>query len=416
MNIWLIQIGEPLPLQNSFRKQRLTMLSEKLAERGHKVVRWGSSFDHISKTMLFNEDTEIQYLPNITIKIIKGLGYKRNISIRRYLDHQVLSRKILNQAKSMPRPDVILVATPPHNVAYSVVKYANKHSIPVIVDIRDQWPDSLFEIIPKYLRPFLKALSYWEFKTLKIALSNANGLTSMQDSLLKWGLDYADRDRSWRDAVFFIGTDKLANKVNMSNVGEKLKKSILQNRNKFIVVFIGTFNTLQHPLIIVDVAERFLKEKVRNVVFILAGSGDFFKIVKEKAENLSNVILTGWLNQDEIAFLLRYSKVGICPLNKELPFFPNKAFIYLSASLPIISSTPGDLREIIEKYKIGLYYEPRDTNGLYHCIKKVVNDNKLLDEMRENIGKVFGDLFDSETIYDKFVKHIEWVVRDFHNQ
>ncbi|MEM3112422.1 MAG: hypothetical protein QXY90_05215 [Candidatus Anstonellales archaeon] len=37
MNIWLIQIGEILPLEEKARKMRTALLADKLVERGHKV-------------------------------------------------------------------------------------------------------------------------------------------------------------------------------------------------------------------------------------------------------------------------------------------------------------------------------------------------------------------------------------------
>jgi len=38
MNIWLITIGEILPIKEDTRKGRTAFLAEKLAERGHNVL------------------------------------------------------------------------------------------------------------------------------------------------------------------------------------------------------------------------------------------------------------------------------------------------------------------------------------------------------------------------------------------
>ena len=416
MRIWVIQIGEPLPLQKSYRKQRLTILSEKLAQKGHMVTRWGSSFDHISKTMLYKKSTEIIINSNITIKIIKGLGYKRNVSLRRYIDHQIISNRIISKAKLMKNPDAILVATPPNNIAYSVVKYANKNNIPVIVDIRDQWPDIILEKIPNIFRKLIKRLLFFEIFTTKTALSKANGLTSMQDSILKWGLKYANRIKSLNDGVFFIGTEKLPEIINMKNVNKKLVNNIKECKQKLVVTFIGTFSTFQNPIIITEVAKRFHQENYENVQFIIAGAGDYYNEVKKKSSDLPNVLLTGWLNQDEISFLVQNSNLGVCPLNKELPFFPNKAFIYFSGLLPIICSTPGDLKEIIKKHNIGLYFDPNDINGLFYCIKKVTDNKKLQVEMKKNLNNIFNEVFDSNKIYEKFVIHIEKIVKNYYQK
>lgn len=46
MNIWFIQIGEILLLEEKARKMRTSLLAYKLVERGHNVLWWTSAFDH----------------------------------------------------------------------------------------------------------------------------------------------------------------------------------------------------------------------------------------------------------------------------------------------------------------------------------------------------------------------------------
>ena len=178
MNVWLIQIGEPIPIDDRVRKQRLSMLSEKLAERGHKVLRWGSAFDHITKKMLHPGDFQFELMNNIKVQLIKGTGYKKNISFARIVDHLVISSKILSMANKADKPDVILVATPPHNIAFNVVKFANKHKIPVIVDVRDQWPDIFLNYLPKSLWKISRMLLFREFAIMKKTFRNATAITA----------------------------------------------------------------------------------------------------------------------------------------------------------------------------------------------------------------------------------------------
>ena len=46
MHIWLIQIGEPLPLGNRTRLMRTGLLAEQFLARGHTVLWWASAFEH----------------------------------------------------------------------------------------------------------------------------------------------------------------------------------------------------------------------------------------------------------------------------------------------------------------------------------------------------------------------------------
>ncbi|GAI08595.1 unnamed protein product, partial [marine sediment metagenome] len=50
MRIWLITIGEPLPSDNNNdRLYRTGILAKLLIQRGHEVVWWTSTFDHVRK-------------------------------------------------------------------------------------------------------------------------------------------------------------------------------------------------------------------------------------------------------------------------------------------------------------------------------------------------------------------------------
>ena len=407
MDIWLIQIGEPIPVRKGVRKQRLALLSEALAKSGHQVTRWGSTFDHITKTMLYQRDTDIKLIDNYTVKLIKGCGYEKNVSFRRFFDHALIESRLLRIANKMKRPDLILVATPPHGLAYKIVKFSKKNNIPVIVDIRDQWPDTFIERLPVKFQKFCVFLLSYEFFKLNSAIQNANSVTAMMDDLLTWGLQKAKRSRTTHDKIFYIGTDPV-DPVNPSGLSPWLQEVFSNLKGKKVFTFIGTFSNFQHPLIIIEVAKIFKKEKRNDIVFLIGGSGDYFEKAKVQARNLDNVILLGWLQHDEIMAILHISDVGICPLNAHRPFFPNKAFLYLSASMPIIASTPGELEHLIKKHQLGLYFEPNDIEGLYKSVL-VLADSSKQSEMRQNVENVFERLFDANIIYQKFSKYIETI-------
>lgn len=408
LNVWLIQIGEPIPIKKGIRKQRLSLLCEEVINKGHHVIRWGSAFDHITKKMIFETDTEIRIAQNYTIKFVKGLGYSKNISVRRWIDHFLIEEKILRMAQKSPKPDIILVATPPHSIAYKVVRYAKQRNIPVIIDIRDQWPEIFIERLPEKLKKVGKYILFYEFYKLKKALFNADSVTAMMDELLQWGLKLSGKRNTSHNKVFYIGT-RIADEVNINDVNADLMSLFSDLSGKTVFTFVGTFGNFYNPAIIVDVAKILEKEGRKDVIFILAGSGEHYDDVKKKAGDLGNISLTGWLQHEEIMALLKVSDVGICSLNEHRPCFPNKIFIYLSAQLPVISSTPGEFQRLMEKYQIGIYYEPCDVKGLYDAVTMLTNP-LLLAELKRNVKNIFGELFDADKIYKEFAQHIEYVV------
>ncbi len=405
MNIWLIQIGEILPLDKKEKKMRIALLADKLVERGHNVLWWTSAFDHFKKDWVFKEDTLIDIKERYKIYALKGIGYKKNISLSRFIDHRIIAWKFKRFAPKMPKPDVIVASMPPHDLACEAVMFAKKNNIPVLVDIRDPWPDIFLNHIPLKFRGLAKIALYKDFRMIKKIMQMADGLIAVTNTFMEWGLNYAGREKNSFDRVFYLGYKK-PSISHISKAKERFLPIFENLKDKFIVFFVGTIASYHNPSTLLKVAERLSEH---NIYFVIAGDGEFLRQLKKISTTLSNVFLTGWLNQDEIEFWLQQSKIGVCPTTKEIDLFPNKAFTYLSAGLPIISAFQGDLREIIEKYQIGFYYPPNDVDAIAECIMKLYNNPELYKKMSENAGRVFDEMFDADKIYTEYAEHIEKV-------
>jgi hypothetical protein len=74
VNVWLVQIGEALPVKPGIQKLRTAHLAEKLVQRGHNVIWWASAFDHFKKIWLYSGDTEVTLRQNFKIRTLKGTG------------------------------------------------------------------------------------------------------------------------------------------------------------------------------------------------------------------------------------------------------------------------------------------------------------------------------------------------------
>jgi len=400
MNIWLITIGEILPIKEDTRKGRTAFLAEKLAERGHNVLWWTSAFDHYRKRWIFKKDTTFNLNKNLKIKALKGLGYKKNFSLKRYLDHRVIALKFKKLALQESKPDIIITSMPNHDLAYRAITFAKKNRIPAIVDIRDMWPDIFFDYFPRWAHKIAKVFLYKDFQMVNYCFKNATHIVAMMESVLNWALAKAKRKKTLNDKIFYLG----AKKVGKIPITERLSFAEELTRNKFVVTFIGAFNETYNPLILTKAAEIL---SGLNIHFILGGDGIYFPKVKEASKELKNLTLTGWLSDAEINSILSLSNIGIISTAKKVVAFPNKAFTYLSAGLPIISSVEGDLKELIQKYNIGFYYPPNDLNFLVKYIKQLYKDKNLYEKMSRNTNEIFNKFLDSDKIYTEYAEYIE---------
>ena len=132
MKIWLIQTGETLPLFEGTRKMRTGILADRLADKGHQVLWWTSAFDHFRKEWVSENDSTISLGRGIDAVLLKGRGYKKNISLQRFIDHRIVASKFSKKAEEYQKPDVMVVSTPPHDLAFEAVKFAKEKDIPTI--------------------------------------------------------------------------------------------------------------------------------------------------------------------------------------------------------------------------------------------------------------------------------------------
>lgn len=379
---------------------RTAMLADVLAQRGHQVLWWTSAFDHFNKKWHFETDTDFELYNGVKVKALKGWGYRKNISFSRWLDARLISKKFKKFALLEEKPDIIVASTPAYDLALEAVFYAKQNKIPVVVDIRDQWPDIFFDHIPLAFKPIARFALSGDFKIIEKAFKLADGITAISEELLSWALNkYAQREKSDTDRVFYLGYHE---QQPLSE--EQIPQWLNKIKSKFIVLYQGTFNYYHDPTILVDCAKKFLNTEV---VFVLAGKGEYWEKIKKAAEGLPNVILPGWLNQKELATLLSCSKVGVCPTPQKSYFLPNKAFAYFSAGLPVISAFDGELKDICEKYQVGFYYSPGNLEELAHQIELLFNDRQRYLRMSENARRLFGEKFKAEKVYQDFCFYLE---------
>jgi glycosyltransferase involved in cell wall biosynthesis len=378
-----------------------------MADRGHAITWWAGTFDHLKKKMIFERDTTIHWRENVSIVALKGVGYRDNVSLRRYLDHQLIAWKFRKRIREIPIPDVIVASIPCHLMAYEAAEYAKERGIPFLVDIRDPWPDIFIDRVPGPLKGIARRILAWDYRASRKAIQRADAIVSMMEVLMDWGLRCAGRERVDSDRVFFLGSEKPGEVSGSSPVMEEILERI---RGKFVVAFLGTMAYYHNPSVIVEGARIAKREK--GIVFVIAGDGILFEEVQRKAADLDNVIFPGWLDNNDIHALLVNSHIGVCPTPFVANFFPNKVFLYLSMGLPVLSAFEGDLKGILDNDRIGFHFPPNDSDTFAELVFRLYRDTVLYKEIAGNVKRVFSSKFDSRIIYKEYADLIERVCCD----
>ena len=158
MRIWMVEIGEPSPLDPSSRLFRYAQLSRFLAAQGHDVTWWNATFEHMKKRRIAaHNQTEMWH--GVRIRFLDGMSYSKNVSLRRFGHHMAFARHLKQAIQTEDKPDVILAAIPTLEAPKIMIDYGLKHDIPVFLDIRDEWPDDLSKHGPAPVRFAMRCLS-----------------------------------------------------------------------------------------------------------------------------------------------------------------------------------------------------------------------------------------------------------------
>lgn len=406
MKIWLLQSSEPMPIINpDMRLLRTGMMAEKLVERGHDVIWFNNSFDHFTKTQMVDYDTIIKVKENYTLYLPKAMSYKRNISISRIINHITLAKKFKRIAKKIDKPDLIYASFPTIDYAYEAVKYGKNNNVPVVIDIRDLWPDifkhNLSKMLATIVSPYIK---YMDIKT-KYIMNNCFAINGTSSDIVDWGLSKVGRAKKKYDKYFYIGYDSKIEDLD----GYAYE---LINPQKFNISFFGTINNQFNYDLIYELASLML-EKDKDVIFNICGDGPQFELLKEKVKNLNNVKLLGWTNKKDLQYILQNSKIGFAPYKDTFDFrmsVSNKFAEYLAYGLPIIITCDGNMKKILKINKCGI--GSSNIKQICEYILDVKKDKKEYKEESKNAKNLYEQNFVAENIYEEIANYIEKIGDD----
>jgi glycosyltransferase involved in cell wall biosynthesis len=412
MLIWLITVGEPLPTDDTNdRLHRVGLLANYLIERGHQVVWWTSTFNHSRKKHRFNSDTFIKLHNNYRINLLYSIGYKNNVSIHRIMNHYSIANKFLRLAKLEKNPDIILCSLPTLELSLAATQYGGKKGVPVVLDIRDLWPDCFLDLVPGWGKKFARLLLYPWFKKVRFACSNAMAIIGITPAFVDWGLRYANRTRTSMDMDFPFGYT--ATKPNEEAISIAKKRweyyGIKDDSSKFICCFFGAISRQFDLETVIDAARR-LKRKNDSFKFILCGSGDKLAYYKSLSIDCENVIFPGWVEAADIWTLMRMSKVGLAPYKNNENFtmnIPNKPIEYFSAGLPVLSSLKGFLNDLLMSHDCGITYRSGNADDLAESLIYLYAHHERLRDMSTNAYELYKNKFMADNVYSNMISYLE---------
>jgi glycosyltransferase involved in cell wall biosynthesis len=256
------------------------------------------------------------------------------------------------------RPDVLIASSPPFLPHVSGALLAKRWRVPLVLEIRDLWPDYL----------------------VQMGVLKSNAARQMLFGLERWLLRQATRvvvvTDSFRERVAAKGIARERISVVPNGVDvERYMPAEPVETNGFRVGYLGTFGRGQGLLAVIDAAER-LAAHAPDVHFTLVGDGPEREIIKDaiRARALTNVTVSPPIPRDETAAFYNSCNICLVPL-APIPIFqetiPSKIFEVMACGRPLIASLEGEGARILAESQGGLTTPPGDGAALAAAILRV---------------------------------------------
>jgi len=390
------------------------MLARHLASRGHDVVWWTSAFDHTQKAHLATENAEIQW-EGVTLRLVRALGYKRNVSLARVIDHALVAHRFERLANSAVPPDIILASMPTIDLAQAATRVGERFAIPAVIDIRDLWPDVYLELVPSFVRFAASIAIKLPRRQVRNTCRRAYAITGNAPNFVEWGLKLAERPPGRFDRFFPFGYSVPEVSESRRAAAREYWRShgLTRGHDDLIGCYLGAIGHQSDFETVIEAA-RLLAGSAVKFRMIFCGTGDRLDGLREQARDIPEVVFAGWVEQPEILELMAIAQFGIAPYWNHSGYIgnlPNKPIEYLAGGLPVVTCLSGFLKDFITSHECGFWYQAQDPMGLVRLVRDLDENREKLERASVNARRVFDASFDAPVVYSAMVDYLEDIVR-----
>ena len=394
---------------------RAMLLANELIKEGHRVTIISSSFFHQRKSFRSKKNKLIKVNEKLKIILIKSCGYKKNIGLKRILDHIILAfnlDKFLKSNKSF-KPDKIFIGYPPIETSYVIIRWAKKNSIPFMLDVKDNWPENFLDPFPKKIRVITKLFLLPYFILSKYIFVNSNCITSITESFIIWIKNFSDNKHEIKESkntkyllAPLVREKIFINKIQITEIIDFWNKKGLDIKKRMHFSFVGSLSNSFDYEFIYEIA-NFLNSYCQDYNLVICGNGEKYQYLKLMFKKLKNVILIGEVDKYNASLLLKNSIATLAPYKNNPNFqnsIPNKVIESLEYGIPFITGTKGELKNLIKDYNNGIFLNQdiQDFNKLI----RIINDKNYQKILRMNAKRSYKILFDFKRTYQKIILNL----------
>ncbi|MBL7086266.1 MAG: glycosyltransferase family 4 protein [Candidatus Cloacimonetes bacterium] len=361
------------------------------SEKGHKVVVLTEMPNHPKGVIFKGYKRKIflkEKMENFSVdRVWVFTSVKKNFFTRILFYLSFMFMGFLHTLFNWRKYDIIYVSSPPLFVG--VIGIFLKKLFPktkFVFEVRDLWPKSAVDLVELRNPKMIRLAEKLERKIYNICEKIIVISKYQKNDIIKKGFQPS------KIKIIYNGTDikLLENKIEEPK-DLKLKYA---KKGTFVALYAGNFGLAQNLETLLTAVQKL---EFENVKLLLIGSGPKEKELKQRANsmNLKSIEFVHEIPREKIDEYLFIADCGVIPLRKLSLFWgalPSKLFDYMACGLPILLGIEGEAKDVIEKSKAGICFEPEDSADLAEKIIWMKNHPKERIEMGKR-GRKFVEKY-----------------------
>jgi glycosyltransferase involved in cell wall biosynthesis len=418
VRIWILCTGEPVPFvpaEAGDRFLRAGKLAEYLKSQGHDITWWTARFDHYGKQFRDVAGNTPLQLSDTAPRMIflESCGYQRHFGPRRFLDHWQIGRAFRKLAPDQPKPDVILASFPLVELCSEAVAFGSKHNVPVILDIRDLWPDVIYDRLTAKTGFSGEGFFFPYERLCKRAFQNADRVIGITKGMQEWCYARFGRGSGRRavDAVFRQFKPRPVEPDTDWPAIERFwrGKNIDLNADVTRLVWTGSIIADSDGPTLLEAIGRLPASTANTLEIIVAGRGPLVPTVEELARKQQCLKYVGWIGNAEMNALLERSHIGLLCYLDRFDFqvaTPNKIIDYCAAGMRILTNLTGEVRLLSDDPDLVINYPTGDAKALSGLLNEIANHPDTYRKKFPPARTVFDAEFDAAIVLPAFEAYL----------
>ncbi len=304
------------------------------------------------------------------------------------------------------KADLVYASSPPVFYAMAAAIAARIRNTPVVVEIRDFWPDIVVQALPPPARgsAWVRALQRGGTLVAKALCRTADRLVAVTRSdstkLQRWGID--------RSTIFFApnGADKIA----LSVGANRQSKTRPEKGDPLKIAYAGRLGPAQKVSALLEAARLVDTPLTLSII----GAGPEVSRLRDEAGKLKrhSISILDPLPREQVLEILIDQDAIFVPLaSKSIEgSVPSKLFESLALGVPVILAAEGEATNLIKETEGGIVAEPGSPSSIARAIEVVAADRESFYRRGIAARQKIIENYRREEIMSDLIKKLENIV------